>query len=240
MSELLAGLIAEANSLIEQIQTLTDEGLGLTTGVLNATLETVESEINALEKTICFMPGTLVRTPDGEASVETLKRGDLVATTAGIAKPVAWIGRQTVSTRFADPVRNLPVRIKAGAIGENSPVRDLLVSPDHAILIDGVLIHAGALVNGHSILRESDVPEIFTYYHVELEDHSLIFAEGVAAETFVDNVDRRNFDNWAEHEALYPNGSTIEEMAYPRAKAARQVPIAIRVQLGDRAAAIAA
>ena len=158
-----------------------------------------------------------------------------MVTTDGVAKPVAWLGKQTVSMVFADPLRSLPIRVKAGALGDNVPGRDLLVSPDHALLVDGVLIHAGALVNGTSILRETQVPEAFVYYHVELDDHSLILAENTPAETFVDNVDRLDFDNWAEHEALYPEGKPIKEMPYPRAKAHRQVPVDIRVALAERA-----
>jgi len=78
------------------------------------------------------------------------------------------------------------------------------------------------------------VPETFTYYHVELDDHSLILAENTPSETFVDNVDRLAFDNWEEHEALYPHGKAIAEMLCPRAKAHRQVPRAIREQLAVR------
>ena len=66
--------------------------------------------------TICFMAGTLIRTPDGEVAVEALKRGDLVVAADGSAVPVTWLGRQTISMRFADPLRVLPIRIKAGAI----------------------------------------------------------------------------------------------------------------------------
>jgi hypothetical protein len=113
-------------------------------------------------------------------------------------------------------------------------VRDLLLSPDHAILIDDVLVQAGALVNDTSIVRETNVPMTYTYHHVELDDHSLILAEDVPAETFVDNVDRLAFDNWDEHEALYPNGKPIAEMPYPRAKAYRQVPKAMRHLLSAR------
>ncbi|MCG2645516.1 MULTISPECIES: Hint domain-containing protein [Bradyrhizobium] len=180
---------------------------------------------------ICFMAGTMVRIPSGEVAVESLKRGDLVATHDGRMMPVTWLGRQTVSTVFGDPLRVLPVRIKASALGHNIPARDLLISPDHAILVDGALIQAGALVNGSSITRENNVPQVFTYYHVELDDHSLVLAENTPAETFVDNVDRLAFDNWAEHQALYPEGKVIEELPYPRAKAHRQVPVAIRVRL---------
>ena len=94
----------------------------------------------------CFMPGTLVATPTGEQPVETLKIGDLVLTAEGQARPVRWMGRHTVSRLFADPQRVLPIRVTAGALGENVPVRDLLVSPDHALLVDGILVQAGALV----------------------------------------------------------------------------------------------
>ena len=108
------------------------------------------------------MPGTLVATPDGERAIETLAIGDLVLTNEGRAMPVRWVGRQTVSTRFADPLRVLPIRVAAGALAENLPVRDLLVSPDHALLVDGILVQAGALVNGTTIRRETQVPVVFT------------------------------------------------------------------------------
>jgi hypothetical protein len=193
--------------------------------------------VNGNEIAICFMPGTLIHTPDGGRAIETLRAGDLVSTMDGRAMPVRWIGRQTVSRTFGDPMRVLPIRVKQGALGANLPERDLLVSPDHALLINDVLIQAGALVNGASIVRESNVPPIYTYYHIELDDHSLILAEGVPAETFVDNIDRLAFDNWHEYEALYPNGKAIAEMQYPRAKSFRQVPAAIRSNLAALAAA---
>lgn len=187
---------------------------------------------------ICFYPGTRIRTQSGEAAVETLSIGDMVLTAEGEARPVRWVGRQTVSTLFADPLRVLPIRIAAGALAEGLPARDLLVSPDHAILAGGVLVQAAALVNGTTIRREEAVPTTFTYYHVELADHSLILAEGVPAETFVDNVERLGFDNWNEHEALYGAEAPIPEMTLPRAKANRQVPMAVRQQIAARAAAL--
>ena len=185
------------------------------------------------ELALCFMPGTRILTPTGYAAVETLMPGDQVQTIDGRVVAVCWVGRQTVSALFADPLR-LPIRVKAGALGDHVPCNDLLLSPDHALLVDGVLAQAGALVNGTSVVREVDVPDVLTYYHVEVDDHSLILAENAPAETFIDNVDRMSFDNWREFEELFPEGKAIVEMAYPRAKAYRQIPSAIRQRLADR------
>jgi hypothetical protein len=93
-------------------------------------------------------------------------------------------------------------------------------------------------VNGISILPESDVPEVFTSYHVELADHSRILAENIPAETLVDHVEWMTFDNWAEYEALYGNAREIVEMSHPRAKSSRQVPPSIRNRLMTRAMVI--
>jgi hypothetical protein len=186
---------------------------------------------------ICFMPGTRITTPSGETPVEALAVGDLVTTSDGEAVAVRWIGRQTVSRLFTDELR-LPVCVKAGAFADAVPSRDLHLSPDHALFVDGVLAHAGSLVNGVSIVRSPGVPPTFTYYHVEVDGHALILAENTPAETFIDNVSRMNFDNWREREALERGDATIAEMPYPRAKAWRQVPRAIHERLAARGAAL--
>jgi hypothetical protein len=193
---------------------------------------TVNSSTDNL--TLCFMAGTMIATPDGEIAVEALRPGDMVSLAAGGAAPVAWLGRQTIATRFADPLRTQPIRVMAGALDDNMPRRDLLVSPDHALLVEGLLVHAGALVNGVSIRRETELPEIFTYYHIELADHALILAENTPAETFIDNAGRMAFDNWDEHPGLLE----LVEMDLPRAKSARQLPSAIRASLAKRGAAL--
>jgi hypothetical protein len=184
---------------------------------------------------VCYLSGTRIAVLEGEIAVEDLCPGDLVITAAGALWPIRWIGRQTVSTRFADPLRVLPIRIRAGAIAEDIPERDLLVSPDHAVLIGDILAHANALVNGTSIIRETNVPEILTYYHIEIAEHALILAEGLPAESFVDNVSRQQFDNWSEYQALGIHAAGIPEMDYPRAKSVRQVPRFIRARLAARA-----
>ncbi len=183
--------------------------------------------------TVCFLPGTLIATPQGGRAVETLQPGDLVLLSDGRALPVRWLGVQTVERAFADPLRSFPVRIAAGALGEGLPARDLFLSPDHALYLDGALVQAGALVNGTTVRRLADVPETFRYVHVELDEHALLLAEGVPAESFLDTRADRRFDNAAERPAPAP----IAELDLPRVKSARQLPAAIRERLAERAAA---
>jgi hypothetical protein len=231
--------IAAGDDVADWKSTVHGDSFGFASTGVEGVVSTPDLEtLNVLgySEASCFCAGTRIGTAWGEGAVETLQRGDLVMTHDGRAMPVSWIGVQTVSRRFADPLRVLPVRVKASALGDNVPCRDLRLSPDHALYIGGAMIQAGALVNGTSIIRDSETPAVFVYYHIELDDHSLIMAENAPAETFMDNVDRMNFDNWQEHTALYPGGRDIAELSYPRAKAARQVPQHIRAEIAARAA----
>jgi hypothetical protein len=196
--------------------------------------DSIPSTADALA--VCFYPGTLIATPAGPRAVETLGAGDLVLGADGTARPIRWMGRQSVTTVFADPLRSLPVTIGAGALGDGLPLRDLTVSPDHAVLIDGMLVHAGALVNGTSIRRMTDVPPHFTYWHIELDDHALVLAEGVAAVTYLDGATRRRFDNWAER----PDAPYMAPLDLPRVTSARALPMALRRRLGERTEPLAA
>jgi hypothetical protein len=202
--------------------------------MLNQTLSVTDGDF-----TLCFLSGTLIATPAGERRVEELAAGDLVAAADGEARPVLWIGQRTVVTAFADQLRSYPIRVAAGALAEGVPARDLYVSPDHALLVEGVLVQAGAMVNGTTITRVQQPGERFTYYHIELEDHTLVLAEGVPAETFVDNVTRRRFDNYAEYEALFGESrARIPELDLPRVKSARQLPRAVLETLAVRGEAL--
>lgn len=201
---------------------------------LNVTLDNNATNLGNLalqggEITIaCFYPGTRIAVPGGEAAVETLETGDLVRTVSGAVRRIRWMGRQPVSTRFGDPLRVLPIRIRAGALGAGLPARDLLLSPAHAVFFEGILIQAGALVNGTSIVREAAVPEVFTYHHIALDSHELLLAEGLAAESFVDNVTPDVFQNAHERDA---GAAPVAEMDCPRAQSARQVPKRVRDML---------
>ncbi|MDS9468578.1 Hint domain-containing protein [Paracoccus sp. MBLB3053] len=191
------------------------------------------TQINTTPLLQCFAAGTLIATPNGDKRVETLTFGDHVMTHDGREVPVKWIGRQTVHKIFTPAERFVPVRVKAGALGQGLPHRDLVLTADHALIIDGLAINSGALVNGASIVFEpiESLAERVTYYHVETEDHDVILANGVPVETFVDYLGRRTFDNFDEYLELYGDERIIPEMPRPRVSARRLVPAALRERL---------
>jgi hypothetical protein len=181
----------------------------------------------------CFLSGTMIATPEGATPVETLRIGDTILTAAGAPVAVKWIGHRSVAARFSPADRLLPVRIRAGALGEGLPRRDLQVTADHALLLDGVLVTAGALVGamGISTVPLSELGGGYTVYHIETEAHEIILAEGVPAETYIDYVGRQAFENHGEYLALYGEDRTIPEMAQPRVTSARQLPPELRARL---------
>ncbi len=186
----------------------------------------------------CFAEGTRIATPSGTDRVEALSIGDLVITDDGRHVPVKWVGRQTIRP-FLGALKQSLVRVTAGALGGGLPERDLVLTGDHALLLEGVLVNAAALVNGTTIqsLRAADLPEAVTVYHVETENHDVILAEGTPAETFIDYLDRAAFDNFGEYLELYGAERIIPEAPIPRISSARLLPPALREQLGVGAAA---
>ncbi|MBR0652329.1 Hint domain-containing protein [Roseomonas terrae] len=146
---------------------------------------------------VCFLEGTLITTAAGEVPVETLRAGDLVLTAGqpGGLRPVAWIGHTRIRLdRHPNPRSVAPILIRAGALGAGIPYRDMAVSPEHGIFLDGHLVAARLLVNGRSILQDFSRREI-TYWHVELEAHGLLVSEGAWTESYLDDGNRRFFDN---------------------------------------------
>ena len=152
----------------------------------------------------CFLLGTRILTPFGEVAIEELTIGALVETLNG-PLPIKWIGRQ----RFGKDSPSwhwsvAPIRVARSAVGDENPRRDLYLSPSHSLFIDGFLIPVEWLVNGRSItLAAMDDREVIDYFHIELETHEVVFAEGAPAETLLVTSDREGFANFVEYERMY-------------------------------------
>ena len=160
-----------------------------------------------LSPVYCYTAGTAILTDMGERPIEDLRIGDIVTTQAGAQRPIRWIGQRSYVGRFlGGNARVLPIRFRAGCLGGGLPHRDLLVSPDHAMVLENRLIAARSLVNGDSIVQETAVDRV-DYYHLELDSHDVIFAEGAASETFVDDGRRGMFQNAADYGLRYPHAT---------------------------------
>ncbi|MDR3521818.1 MAG: Hint domain-containing protein [Acidocella sp.] len=152
----------------------------------------------------CFCAGTRILTTRGDIAVETLKIGDEVITCNGDTAPVRWIGyRHLDISRHICPAKVQPICINADALAEGVPSRDLYLSPDHAIYHDGFLVPAKALVNGANITQV--IRRHVTYYHVELEEHAVLFAEHLPAESYLDTGNRDCFENSCGALQLHPD-----------------------------------
>ncbi len=183
-----------------------------------------------VDTTPCYCTGTRIATPLGEIEVERLAIGDLVVTAGGAHRPVRWIGHRRYAGRFANTnPAALPVCFTAGSLGGGLPVRDLWVSPKHAMFLDEVLVPAECLVNGRSVFRAVSVAEV-EYWHVELGSHDVLLAEGAPSESFLDDDSRGMFHNAAEYAALYPDAPAPSGFCAPRVESGRQLE-AIRQRL---------
>jgi len=171
-----------------------------------------------LTTTACFLTGTRIATEAGARQVEALRIGDLVLTLAGDARPIRWIGRRSVDPRgHPRPEQVRPLRIAADTFGPGRPVRPLFVSPDHGIYMPGVdgdapiLVPAGLLANGGAIAPVDLGP--ITYWHIELETHDIILAEGLPVESYLDAGSRDNFADHAAPVRLHANFSPASNAA---------------------------
>ena len=146
---------------------------------------------NEVTAVACYAAGTRIATPRGEVAIETLTVGDAVISAFGKITCVRWLGHRRID------YHTHPVRVRAGAFGAAQPVRDLILSPDHAVFIGGVLIPIRTLINGSSVVQET--VEAITYFHLELPEHDVLFAEGLPAESYLDTGNRVLFDSTVVH-----------------------------------------
>jgi hypothetical protein len=165
----------------------------------------------------CFLKGTTIRTVSGDRKIEDLAVGDLLPTMFGGLRPIQWIGRYP--RKKSDPSKPwvkdaLPVRIARSALAPNVPRADLYVTAAHSLLIDGVLVPAEMLINGTTITRyEAREYDEMEFFHIKLESHDVIYAEGAPAETLADV--NESAVNFAEYFRRYGTPTTEEARCAP-------------------------
>ncbi len=157
----------------------------------------------------CFVTGTKIFNVEGTLNVpvEELRVGDKVRTLGGALREISWVGSRTLACReLPDPSGAWPVQVLANAFEPGVPVRDLRMSAGHLVLVGadldgngGCLVPVVSLLNGTTILR-SPVDEV-TYWHVELDTHDILLAEGLPAESYFEWGNRAFFDG-GSHPAL--------------------------------------
>jgi len=165
--------------------------------VVQATMQA--SSVNRLTDqptgVICFTPGTRIRTADGDVPVELLSEGDRILTRDNGPQELLWIGHRRISGARLYAMPELrPVRIRAGALGIDRPDGDLIVSPQHSVLITGpkaqalfntpeVLVAAQDLIDDRRVHVDHSLREV-TYVHLLLERHEVVWANGLPTESF--------------------------------------------------------
>ena len=189
-----------------------DIPLTIVEGVIEPAVPSLIADV--AEGVICFTPGTVLETPEGVKPVETLVAGDMVVTKDGGAQPIVWAGHRNVSGARLYAMPDLrPVRIREGALGDGRPSSDLIVSPDHKMLVTGdaaqslwgepeVLVAARDLIDGQRIARDLAAKSV-TYYHLMLEEHHVLVANGVETESFHPGVAALDALEEDQRERLY-------------------------------------
>jgi hypothetical protein len=187
---------------------------------VTATADTHAGNGSVTIEAICYLRGTRILTPTGEARVEDLTIGDRVVTRFGGLQKIKWIGRQSFDGAAASR-EHMPVRIRAGALGQGLPARDLFISPGHSMLVGESLVLAKSLVNGVTITQD-ERPAQIDYFQLDLGRHDCVIAEGTWSETFADGPGlRAAFHNAAEYDALYPDEPPPEALSLCAARPER-------------------
>ncbi len=186
-------------------------GVTLAAGVKPSQIALSVSGGETIVSIACFLSGTRIATAAGEVAVEQVAVGDqVVAIEHGrrTLRPVRWHGSRTVdlSLMDADDAREAaPVRIRAGAFADGVPSRDLLITPEHCVLVDDRLVPARMLVNGSSIVREAGLHR-FTVHHIECDRHAILLSDGLPTESYLDTGNRRGFGTPADDATATPSG----------------------------------
>ncbi|MFS8370651.1 Hint domain-containing protein [Acetobacter indonesiensis] len=166
---------------------------------------------------VCFLSGSMIETLEGDIAVEDLRKGDkIISYNQNVAKTVtvSWVGKAhtVVRTRQRTDEAGYPVRIRKDSIADGVPYKDLLVTAEHSLFLNGRFIPARMLINGNSILYDTSI-SAYDYYHVETEQHSVIRANGTLTESYLDTGNRRTFTQEGPVIALYGTNHSWENDA---------------------------
>jgi len=188
---------------------------------------------DAANFTYCYLKDTLILTPEGKKKIQELNINDEILNHDQKSIKIKWIGKQIINPVFAKLNKELPIKISANAIDINIPERDLFLSPDHSIFLEGLMINAKALVNGHTIYQVSEWKDDVEYYHIMTENHEIIYSEGVPSETLHlnDEIQLNKFINAYELKEAFPNRLFMERINLPFIQYPRQVPQFIKNKL---------
>ncbi|MDN7355734.1 Hint domain-containing protein [Acetobacter senegalensis] len=161
-----------------------------------------------LEAVVCFLPGSLIATVDGERPVETLREGVAILTFDNgkiIPKNIVWVGCQRVTVRDDCPpdIGGVPVRITRDALAVGVPHSDLLVTPEHCLYLEGRFVPVRMLVNGSTITYAHEIRS-YECYHVETQDHAVICTNGLLTESYLDTGNRHHFQPLAQQDVVSP------------------------------------
>ncbi len=155
----------------------------------------------------CFTSGSLILTAQGHVPVERLVPGDQIVTQDGTCEPLRLIlSRRLHRTELIKSPQLRPVRIVAGALGQSLPMRDLLISRQHRMLVRSViaqrmfgtqtvLVSAIRLTRMPGVFVDTDVPEV-TYHHPVFDRHVVLFAEGAPSESLLQA--RKRWRTWPQ------------------------------------------
>lgn len=147
----------------------------------------------------CFLAGSMIRTTTGEVAVEDVRIGDEIIAfdwrnNTDVVRPVVWVGKAHVNVHHGlpDDEAGWPVRILKDAIDNGVPYKDMLITAEHCLFFQDRFVPARMLVNGVSVFYDKSISS-YDYYHVETEQHSVITADGMLTESYLDTGNRSTF-----------------------------------------------
>ncbi|ATI12890.1 MULTISPECIES: Hint domain-containing protein [Acetobacter] len=158
-----------------------------------------QNTVTGLEVITCFLSGSMIRMSEGDVAVEDIQIGDEVVAfdwknNKEVTRPVVWMGKAHAVVRpgLPDDEAGYPVRVLKDAIADGVPYKDMLITAEHCLFFKDRFVPVRMLVNGVSIFYDKSITS-YDYYHVETEQHSVITADGMLTESYLDTGNRSSF-----------------------------------------------